>query len=271
MSDSQRRKNRQQQLLAEHPDCYFCGGIHKAATIDHVPPRACFADEYFPEGFEFPACEQCNGDTRKHDLIFGFYAMLLDFDESKMTQPENIEKLNRLRRGIVNNFPEALPNSTTAYPIYRRGSIYTPSPSAMSVSTTPAFKDAVRVIGQKLTHALYMRETGKILTSEHRLLSSCYQPQRGGTETLTTYFTSLLPNSVVGTRTNIKDYGNRFRYIFGYKEEDDFFVYASQFGHGLILWGIVCGSAKFVPDVEPLKSAPWSNGACGAGAISPPL
>ena len=136
--------------------------------------------------------------------------------------------------------------------------------------TSPAFKEAATIMGQKLTHALYMRETGNILTTSHRFLSSCYQPQREGTETLTSYFHSLLPNVVVGVRTNIKSYGTRFKYIFGYKEEGDFLVYCAQFGQGLILWGIVCGANMETPEVEPLKSAPWKTGACGAGANKPP-
>ncbi len=93
-----------------------------------------------------------------------------------------------------------------------------------------------------------------------------YQPQRGGTETLTTFFASLLPNQTIGERSNIKDYGDQFRYISGFKPEQDFFVYAAQFGHGAILWGIVRGPNVPLPDREPLKSASWIRGACGAGA-----
>lgn len=49
--------------------------------------------------------------------------------------------------------------------------------------------------------------------------------------------------------------------------EYDFFVYAAQFGQGLILWGIMRGANVPLPDVEPLKSAPWIKGACGFGAL----
>jgi hypothetical protein len=269
MSESKRRMSKQQQLLAEHPDCYFCGGVNRATTIDHVPPRACFPDGYAPEGFEFPACKNCNEDAAKQDQIFGFYAMLLDFDESKMGNEDDAKKLKKLRQGIANNYPEALPNQTSAYPLHRVGSIITFNPSAIVVDTAPAFKEAATIMGQKLTHALYLLETGKILTANQRFLSSCYQPQREGTETLTSYFNSLLPKANIGSRTNIKSYGTRFNYIFGYKEEDDFLIYSAQFGRGLILWGIVCGPTIKTPEVEPLKSAPWKTGACGAGANKP--
>ena len=120
--------------------------------------------------------------------------------------------------------------------------------------------------GAKLTHALYLRETGKLLSKNHQFLSALYQPQSIGTETLTSYFVSLLPNFAVGIRTNIKKYGDRFQYQSGYKEQEDFFLYAAQFGRGIILWGIVCGLGVEAPTNGPLGSARWLRGACGPGA-----
>lgn len=266
MSEVTRPKSRQQKFLEEHPDCYFCGGANPASTVDHVPPRACFPDEYVPENFESPACKACNEGTTKQDLIFGIYSMLLDFDESKMMREENQKKIRKLMQGIANNYPEAWPDMTSVRPVNRIGSIITPVPVAVEFSTPSALKDASEVMCRKLTHALYYRETGKILTSKHQFLSSAYQPQRGGTQDLTAYLTSLLPNRTVGRRTNIKKYGDRFQYDSGYKELEDFFFYAAQFGHSIIVWGMVCGPGIERPSSGPLSSATWQSGACGAGA-----
>jgi hypothetical protein len=137
--------------------------------------------------------------------------------------------------------------------------------SAICQKVSQPLKDAIKMMTAKLTHALYFRETGKILTREHEFQSSAYQPQRGETQEVTSFFTTLLPNMTVGTRTNIKEYGERFRYRSGYKEHEDFFIYAAQFGHGLILWGIVCGPGIERPGSGPLSSAPWLSGGCGPG------
>jgi hypothetical protein len=239
VSHSKHKKSRQQRFLADHPDCYFCGGARRATTIDHVPPRACFPKGYAPEGFESPACKECNEGAVRADMIFGFYSILVDFDELKRSPEEDLNQLRKLKQGIVNNYPDALPDQTTAFPIYQIGSIVTPYPVAIELDTNPAFKEASKVMGQRLTHALYMRETGRILAAGHRFLTGCYQPQRGGTELLTSYFDSLLPNRVLGGRPNIKSYGDRFKYLFGYKEEEGFFVYSAQFGQGLIV-GELC-------------------------------
>lgn len=80
----------------------------------------------------------------------------------------------------------------------------------------------------------------------------------------------LLPELVVGKRSNMKEkeYGDRFRYIFGYEEQEDFFQYAEQFGHGIVLWGIVCGLDIERPSNGLLNSENRGNGACGTGTNS---
>ena len=193
--------------------------------------------------------------------------MLLDFDESKIHRKEDRQKIAKLREGIANSYPEALPDETKAYPVNRVGSVITSTPVAISVPTPESLKDAIKMMTAKLTHALYFRENGNILTRKHQFHSAAYQPQRGETRKLTSCFTALLPNMTVGTRTNIKEYGERFRYSSGYEEHEDFFIYAAQFGHGLILWGIVCGPEMERPRSGPLSSAPWLSGGCGPGAM----
>ena len=160
------------------------------------------------------------------------------------------------------NYPEALPDISTASPIHQVGSITSTHPVAVSIDTNPTFKEAVHVIGQKLTHAIYWLECGKILSTRHNILSSIYQPQRGETDALTSYFKSLLPDEKIGNRNNIKDYGNRFRYISGYKAVRSFSFMQRSLAKALF-WGIVCGPDVAIPKVEPLKSASWTKGAAG--------
>ena len=255
------RISKRQRFLGEHPYCCFCGGSAPATTSDHVPPRACFPDGFSPEGFEFPACDNCNRGTKRDDQIFGFYAMLLDFSEANRSK-SHTEKLSKLRQGIANNYPEALPDVLSARPVCTFGSVVTPSPIAIATSTPAAFREAAASIGQKLTHALYYRERGTALSSQHQFTTGCYQIQNSATTTLTECFAKLLPDPTIGFRSNVKQYGERFAYKSGVKEKDDFFVYAAQFGKGLIIWGIVLGPTMAVSAVgEPLRSMHWRNGA----------
>ncbi len=194
--------------------------------------------------------------------------MFLNFDKSKTGRDEYQKKMTILLKGIANNYPEALPDLARSYPLNRVGSIITPKAVAFELPTPPPVTNAIEVMGAKLAHALYFRETGKVLTLEYKFFTAAYQPQRGEFINLTSYLTSLLPSLTVGTRNNIKEYGDRFRYIFGYKEQEDFFLYAAQFGHGIILLGIICGPGVEMPIIgPPLGSASnWRSGAYGAGA-----
>jgi hypothetical protein len=265
MTKQNHKLDKRRFLLTTHPYCCFCGGSAPATTLDHVPPRACFPDGFCPEGFEFPACEKCNHGTKKNDQIFGFYAMLLDFNEVKPSEAYTA-KLNKLLKGIADYYPEALPITSGATAIYGVGSLVTPRPVAFATSTPTAFRIAADSMGQKLTHALYYRERGKVLSPQHRFITGCYQIQNSATTTLTEYFAKLLPGLTIGSRPNIKSYGERFAYKSGVKEEEDFFVYAAQFGKGLIISGIVLGPGMSPSGSgEPLRSMRWRNGAAGLG------
>lgn len=245
------RKNR---FLIDHSFCCFCGGTEPSVEVDHVPPKACFHQDFFPEGFEFPACVSCNRDSKKDDQICGFYAQLLDFNESNQT-PRDMARLAELRKAIERNYPEALPDLSTARPIHKVGSIITPRPVAVSMQFSGSvFRQSMATLQRKLTHALYYRETGKPLTKLHTFQSGFYQIQSDAS-VLTKYFAELLPNQTIGTRINVKNYGERFGYKCGYKEQEDFFVYAAQFGRGLIIWGITL-SPSMTHHVQCSDAAP---------------
>lgn len=262
------RVSRKARFLMEHSSCCFCGGTKPATTLDHVPPKACFPLGFWPEGFEFPSCSLCNNGTSKYDTIFGFYSMLLDFNEHNDTSADR-NRLEKLRHEIAKRYPEAMPDLATRKPIFRAGHIITLSPMAISLGMKPAAQEAMRTIGEKLAHALYYRETKKIITSEHRFFVSPYQIQRAGTVDLTAYFRRVLPDFRIGQRSNIKKYGARFAYMSGCKPEEDFFVFAALFGYGLVCWGMVLGTGMEVgKSNDALQKMNWRSGGCGLGAKS---
>jgi hypothetical protein len=205
--------------------------------LDHVPPKASFPAGHWPETFEFPACEECNHGTKKHDLIFGFYSMLLDFDAAN----RNDAAIAKLKSAIDNNYPGALPD--TRAPLLR--------PLGVEVHKPKALDEAATVLGRKLTCALYYREARKALTIGHSIMTGWHQIQKLKTVSLTEFFATLLPDQTVGLRSNIREYGKRFVYKWGIKEEEEFFMYAAQFGMGLLVWGIA--TRPDVPIGEPLR------------------
>jgi hypothetical protein len=254
---SMKKLGRKKRFLINHPFCCFCGGTEAATTIDHIPPKACFPDGYWPDEFEFPACQACNQGSRRDDQLFGFYSQLLDFNESNRT-PADAAKMTKLRDAVACNYPDALPDVSTAQPIYQVGSILTPYPIAISVQCPTLFQQPMQTLQRKLTHALYYRETGKPLTKAHCFLGGCHQIQSSAHNPLTKCFHELLPNQTIGNRSNLRNYGERFSYEYGFKEPDDFFMYAAQFGRGLIVWGMVLGPGMSASNqASHLKEIPW--------------
>jgi hypothetical protein len=266
---SPKTKSRRQQFLAKYPTCYLCSGLNPSTTIDHVPPKACFPRGYAPEGFEFPACDSCNKLSRADDKIFGFWTMALNFDSARTISAEDRKRIIQLMTDIAKESSQDIAGLQRAVPISMLGRVATPRPVAFEMKTPDSFSHAAELISIKLTHALYFRETKKYLNPAHRFTASIYQPQVGGTEQFTSYAMSLLPKVSIGVRTNIKDYGDRFGYRSGYKEEEDSFFYATQFGRGLIVWGLVCGPNIERPTSGPLADMTWMRGACGAMNSSP--
>lgn len=260
--------SRKARFLREHPLCCFCGSTRAATTLDHVPPKACFPLGLWPHEFEFPSCNACNNGTSKHDTIFGFYSMLLDFNEDNRT-PADRARLDKLHIEIARRYPEAMPDAARGAPIYQASSIVTSSPVAYSVSSNEAFKEAMRTIGEKLAHALYYREMKKIVTRDHQFFAEMYQLQKPGTEDLTALFKRLLPNLRIGGRPNIRKYGNRFAYMSGCKPKEDLFLFAAQFGYGLVCWGMVLGpDMKLSETNDALAKMSWRPGANGLGGRS---
>jgi hypothetical protein len=199
MSPQTRRKRR---FLLEHPFCCFCGGTRPATTIDHVPPKVCFPVGLCPEGFEFPACKQCNNGTSKFDTIFGFYSLLQDFSELNRTL-EDHKRREKLRNEITRRYPDALPDPATVEPVHRVGRLYAPKPVAFSIKPPPVVNEAMDVIADKLTHALYYREMKAIVTTKHRFFVARVQIQQEGADKLTAFLKNFLPDLEVGARSNL--------------------------------------------------------------------
>jgi hypothetical protein len=51
------------------PLCIYCGGVVRATTIDHMPPRIMFYGKRHPKGLEFASCQKCNEGTKYAGLV----------------------------------------------------------------------------------------------------------------------------------------------------------------------------------------------------------
>ncbi len=98
--------------------------------------------------------------------------------------------------------------------------------------------DAATMIGRKLGCALYYREKGRVLPRTHRIHTAWHQVQSPEMQDLNGYLAEVLANRTVGTKANVKQYGERLT-IQTADSEDGLFGYSVQFGRGLIVWGMI--------------------------------
>lgn len=263
MSASKYNLRRKQRLLIEHPYCCFCGGSVRSTSEDHIPPKACFPSGMHPEGFEFPACEACNQGTRKYDDIFGFYTMALDYDNSNLDE----KTFNARIRGLINNYPEALPKFELTANEKRRKlrsmGIERQPGNFLSdfgiFKTTPDLERSMNIAIRKLTCATYYKEVGKPLTTQHTVTGTWLQGNDAKRAPLLQHFDELLPEYRQPQRHSVRNYGRRFCYKFGYKANEDFYMLAAQIGAGVVLLSMTFHST--IKPADPLIMPSWAIGA----------
>ncbi len=101
MGEARQKQCSRQEFLREHPLCCYCGDT--ATTTDHCPPRSCFIQRTWPEGYEFPCCESCNARGRRDEQIV---AILTRISFTKDFGPTARMEWEKLFRGLRNNQPQ---------------------------------------------------------------------------------------------------------------------------------------------------------------------
>ena len=246
-----RSKDRHRKFLADHPICYNCGQ-NASTTIDHVPSRECFHHRVGPEGFEFPACEDCNIKLSKIEQAFALLIRLADFTPDTFDQSQ----LEKLVQGVRNNNPDLLPEDFKTRREKRNwlkniGYQMQPGEIVDDVSILKmgdGWRDALDAFSRKLLAALYYKEIGRPLTPDHLLRTLVVQYVDGKGQKLLEKLVPMLPELRIGQRRNT-NIGDQFLYAFGTKPEAELFVFFAQFSQAWFVLG-VAGLPQYLTDRE---------------------
>ncbi|MDK2126581.1 hypothetical protein [Parachitinimonas caeni] len=106
--------NKRKKFLQNNPLCAFCGGKTPATTIEHCPPRGLFQDRQWPEGFEFPACANCNRNTSDDDLLVIILAKMAPKGNTEYATEELRGQLRRAEQQFPGILDQMMPSATTA-------------------------------------------------------------------------------------------------------------------------------------------------------------
>ena len=262
-----RARDRTKRFLVEHPICCFCGGATPASTRDHIPNRACFPRKEGPEGFEFPACDDCQARLRIEEQFFAFFCRMSDRDNANYDK----ETSRKLISGIANNLPHLLPNPYLGASEKRRAlrnfGLAKPANVAAGdlpmVSLPPAIDPVIRTVAKKLGLALFYRHKSRPAGPDH--LISSYWAQAADQKTISRWaeVAEDLGHVEIGSRPNIQ-FGNRFRYRWSMEEPGlpDIFIVIAQFGLGLTICSMVTDPIAWLEeeiDEDWVSVAKWAG------------
>ncbi|MEL3892482.1 hypothetical protein V6B08_19540 [Ferrovibrio sp. MS7] len=209
-----RANGKKARFLAEHPICCFCAGARQAVEIDHLPSRACFDGNNWPEGFEFPACSVCNRNTSQEEQIVAFFSRSL----ANPAFPPRNEEIVKLGLGSRNNLPAAMSEfESTIRPV---------SDELMAFEQGPEIGNAFEVVFHKWARAFYYLETRRILPVESQILTR--------TITLDTIQKGLVSEEWFEGETrpllrNGKDLSGTFGYIYRAEPENELYMFNVMF------------------------------------------
>lgn len=155
-------------FLAAHPICCFCGGQTSATEPDHVPSRVFFENRQWPEGFEFPACVQCNRATRHDEQVVAMLSWIYPDPSTDEGKAEVYERI----RAVQHNYPAVLKemqpsvrqlrNAAKKYDLKLSPGQSVSELPVLSVNG-PLVNRAVENFSRKLFCALHYKHVGKIL------------------------------------------------------------------------------------------------------------
>lgn len=104
MGQAKQKRESHAELLAKRPGCVYCAGRAVATTIEHMPPISIFEGRQRPKGLEFPACDQCNGGTKRSDLV----AAMLARCWPNADPSDNRKDVKKYLDAVANNVPGIL-------------------------------------------------------------------------------------------------------------------------------------------------------------------
>lgn len=250
-----KRASERAAFFAAHPRCCFCNGERPAEEPDHVPARICFRSKEGPEGFEFPACSQCNRAAATSEQVAALHFRMFDHNGDNLRE----EDLVRLVEGVANNAPETLPIFPES--LRRQMASHSPgddlgAPPVMTI--TPAANSHIDLFATKALYAMYYRVSGGLMAGpRHRRLVIWAQVGTLAAKEVARMAEACFGQLRVGTRTNT-DIGDQFHYRHGYNVAHGYLGLSMSFGQSLTFF-CVLGPAKqlaTLDDGKPLRYQP---------------
>lgn len=225
--------------------CVFCGGSEIATTEEHCPPRALFLDKQWPEGFIFPACNNCNHGSRDEDLLIAFISRSDPFLDRGDSDGRMVGLIARIEKRFPNLLSAMRPSPSEARRMNRElGISPLPGFTHQDVAVwkiTPEIRHAVRTFASKLAKGIFFKETGEIFSSSGQLalywFTNTELIEHGAYRQLE-QMKHIFTNVPVVQR-NRKTLNDQFEYAWAVNQSGSLFMISAVFRHsfGIVVFG----------------------------------
>ena len=219
MGEASAKKNYRNQILADQPNCIFCGGSEPATTVDHLPSKQMFDLKHRPHGMECPACKHCNNSTGPMEMVA---ALVRRFPIIPPTEKHSKE-LVKLFLGVKNNFPGLLQRLFESDAEPHPEATLPEGDTAISLDC-PRLHFIMEIVGAKLALGFHWLQTRRIVPKNGRISVAWYTNYDRHTNRLPTDIYQYLGAPVTLTQGKFS-VRNQFAYQFGLLPSQDAGIY----------------------------------------------
>jgi len=204
-----------------------------------------FQHRQWPEGFEFPSCENCNLGTNDHDLLISMLARMDPFEE-KGNQDGKLEGLMKMAKKQYPGMFERMMLTASEARRHNRELGLQPQTGQThqqvgAVKLTPEIHTAVSKLALKLAKGMFYRESGKIFPNNGCLLLNWFTNSELLSEGKYNVFDLL--KELGGVSPPLFRSGrflnDQFEYKLSISPDKDIFIIQARFGNsfGLVIFG----------------------------------
>jgi hypothetical protein len=238
MGQARLRLSATAKLLAEFPWCAICGGIKRASTREHMPPKALFDNSHRPDKLVFPACHDCNKGTSTADLVASLISRW-GMDSSAQWQSDHSKLATQIKRQAPqvilewNAINDPFEQQRARRHLERHG-VAVPS-DASTVSIGPLTIRQLNIFAHKAAVALYFEHFRKPLASNGRV-HAIWRTKEDFAFGVPQELINLLPGyaTMIQGSWNLSDV---FEYKYATNDADGLFGCFVRFRRGLFVLG----------------------------------
>jgi hypothetical protein len=252
MGEAARRRSATQRLIEVFPNCCFCGGLRRATTREHMPPKSLFDGSYRPDKLVMPACGPCNAGTRTADLTVAMVSRWY-YDSG----PDHARLAARARRQAPELVAEwtALDQAESWKARLHLINHGVAVPYDASITTIgPLTIRQLNLFAHKAVLALYFEHFQRLLSDAGRVCAFWRTKEDFSRDGIPKIFFDLLPGYATIIQGQWNESGT-FEYRHAVNATDGLFGCFARFRRGLFVYGFAAADAAVIPsdDVDWIK------------------